>query len=228
MKQVRNSCFETNSSSMHSLIIKKKDDYPTMEELEENAGILRMDRDEWATKDNCDTINLNIYNNKDICYERTPFQVLSTFENKLKYYIASECDSKEDIENVKSVLMSIFDNIQNIKFTTCFNKDWGNGDYSQYGYAQNYGGFYKALKDKDISLKEFLTNNKYVVIVDGDEYQEFEKMKDSDIIDFKKIDEIYTWPDGGWEYTKYDNNGNEIEHKQSWTDVDLSDLIAEM
>lgn len=216
MIQIRNGCFETNSSSMHSLIIKKKDEYPTVKELEENIGILRMGRDEWATKDNCDTIDLHIYNNQDICYGRAPFQVLSTFENKLKYYIASECDSKEDIENVKSVLMSIFDNIKNIKFTARYNKDWGNGDYSQYGYAQNYGGFYKALKDKDISLKEFLTNNKYVIIVDGDEYQELTSLFDIGLINTKEIEEIFTWPDGGYEYDKYDDNGDVIEHWTSW------------
>jgi hypothetical protein len=216
MKQIRNGCFETNSSSMHSLIIKKKDDYPTMEELEENAGILRQGRDRWANDNNSDEINLHIYNNNDIYYGRSPFQVINTFKSKLKYYIASLCNSKEDIERVKSELMTIFDDIKNIEFSGTFNKNWGNGDYDQYGYAQNYGYFGDSLKDKNISLKEFLTNNKYVIIVDGDEYQELMNLFDSGLINTKEIDEIYTWPDGGWEYTKYDINGNVMENHSSW------------
>ena len=217
MKQIRHSCFETNSSSMHSLIIKKENSYPPIEELEDIMSIYRVGREEWINENNSNKIDLHIYRiNDDIYYGRHPFTVLSDIKDKLKYYVASECKTKEDIKNVEKVLHEIFDNIKEIKFASSMNKDWGNGDYDQYGYAQNYGYFTKALEENDITLKEFLINDKYVVIVDGDEYQEFEKMKDSGIIDFKKIDKIYTWPDGGWEYTKYDNNGNEVEHKTSW------------
>lgn len=215
MKQIRRGCFETNSSSMHSLIIKKNDDYPEIEELEDNVDIMRIGDGSWVNENNANKINLHIYNN-DIHYERTPFRVLNTFKNKLKYYIASECDSKEDIDNVRDTLMSIFNNIKTVDFTSSFNKDWGNGDYDQYGYAQNYGYFGKTLKDKNISLKEFLTNNKYIVIVDGDEYQLLRSMFDSGLINTREIQEIFTWPDGGWSHTVYDDAGNIIEETNSW------------
>ena len=216
MKQIRRGCFETNSSSMHSLIIKKNDDYPKIEELEDNIGIMRIGEGSWVNENNANKIDLHIYSNDDIRYERTPFRVLNTFKSKLKYYIASECNSKEDIDNVRDILMSIFDNIKNVDFDSNYNKDWGNGDYDQYGYAQNYGYFGKTLKDKNISLKEFLTNNKYVVVVDGDEYQELEKLFDSKLINTREIQEIFTWPDGGWSHTVYDDVGNIIEETNSW------------
>ena len=216
MKQIRQGCFETNSSSMHSLIIKKNDDYPEIEELEDNIGIMRIGEGSWANEDNVDKIDLHIYSNDDIRYERTPFRVLNTFKSKLKYYIASECNSKEDIDNVRDTLMSIFDNIKNVDFDSSYNKDWGNGDYDQYGYAQNYGYFGKTLSDKNISLKEFLTNNKYIVIVDGDEYQLLRSMFDSGLINTREIQEIFTWPDGGWSHTVYDDVGNIIEETNSW------------
>lgn len=217
MRQIREGCFETNSSSMHSLVIKKKDDYPDIEELEENMNIFRLGRDKWANEKNADKIDLSIYGNGDITYGRSPFKVISSFKNKLKYYIASECNSKEDIEEVKNVLMSIFDNIKYVEFSNKhWNKDWGNGDYDQFGYAQNYGYFGKVLKDKNISLKEFLTNNKYVVVVDGDEYQELVKLLDSKLINTKEIQEMFTWPDGGWEHTIFDDNGDVVEQTNSW------------
>ena len=220
MKQIRQGCFETNSSSMHSLIIKKKDDYPDIGELEDSMGIYRIGKESWINENNSDRINLHIYKiNEDIYYGRYPFTVLSDIRDKLKYYIASECKTKEDIENVETILHEIFDNIKEIKFSSSNNKDWGNGDYDQYGYAQNYGYFTKALAENNITLKEFLTNNRYVIIVDGDEYQEFEKMKESGLIDFTAIDTIYTWPDGGWEYTKYDDYGNVMENHSGWEDL---------
>lgn len=217
MRQIRQGCFETNSSSMHSLIIKKKDNYPDIGELEDSMGIYRIGKESWINENNSDRINLHIYKiNEDIYYGRYPFTVLSDIRDKLKYYIASECKTKEDIENVETILHEIFDNIKEIKFSSSNNKDWGNGDYDQYGYAQNYGYFGETLKKKNISLKEFLTNNKYVVVVDGDEYQELVKLLDSELINTKEIQEMFTWPDGGWEHTIYDDEGNISEQTNSW------------
>lgn len=212
MKQVRYSCFETNSSSMHSLIIKKQDNYLTTDELEEELGILRLGRDKWANEENSNKIDLWIHSHDDITFGRTPFKVLTSVKEKLKYYIASECNSKEDIIKVENTLKEIFSNIEEITFASNWFKDWGNGDYDQYGYAQNYGGFKKALIENNIDLKELITNSKYLVIVDGDEYQEFESMKDSGLINFKDIYKIYTWPDGCCDIYEYDSNGNEISH----------------
>lgn len=211
MKQIRQGCFETNSSSMHSLIIKKNDDYLTMDEMEQGMHIYRMGRDYWANKHNSDKIDLDIYNiEEDLYYNRYPFTILSDVRDKLKYYIASECHTKEDILNVEKTLREMFGNIKEIEFSS--DTHWGNGDYCQYGYAQNYGGFSEALKENNIDLKEFLTNNKYVVIVDGDEYQEFEKMKETGLIDFRNIYKIYTWPDSACDIYEYDSEGNEISH----------------
>ena len=204
MISIRRGVFETNSSSMHSLVIKKHDDYPAIDVLEDEIGIYRIGRDTWADENNSNRINLDIHNNlEDLHFERYPFQVLSTFDDKLRYYIASECHTSEDIESVKNILADIFPDIKEVKFETRFNKDWGNGDYDQYGYAQNYGYFTTALKEKGITLKEFLTNRKYVIVVDGDEYQEFTKLLDANLVNTKTIAEIYTWPDGTCEHRTF-------------------------
>ena len=43
------------------------------------------------------------------------------------------------------------------------------------------------LKYYNISLEEFLTNKKYIVVVDGDEYCVWSNIKDSGLVDVKKI-----------------------------------------
>jgi hypothetical protein len=39
---------------------------------------------------------------------------------------------------------------------------------------------------------------------------------DSGLINTKEIEEIFTWPDGGWEHTIYDDEGNIAEQTNSW------------
>ena len=50
------------------------------------------------------------------------------------------------------------------------------------------GGF---LEKENISLEEYLTNKKYVVIQDGDEYGYFGDMKRSGLINLDAIDHEY-------------------------------------
>ena len=208
MRQIRKGCFETNSSSMHSLIIKKKDDYMTSEELSEE---LRPIPKRYEDK----PYPLRLYLSEDeVTFERYPFRVLRGFEDKLRYYIASMCHDAKDYSEIEKEVSDIIPNCNGI--STWGSYDYGEDEYFPYGYAQNYGGFEAALKELGISLKEFLTNKKYIVIVDGDEYQEFEKLMDSGVINSKEIAVQYTWPDGGWEKKTFDKYGNVIEYANSW------------
>ena len=217
MKQIRQGCFETNSSSMHSLVIKKEDDFVSKETLDREMYVYRMTSErvpKWITEDDCGILTIYIRDEYDIHFERTPFKVIATIDDKICYYIASECETQEDLDNLNATLKEIFDPLKKIKYHTY--DDFGKAKYTPYGYAENYGYFKKALKENQITLKDFLTNNKYIVIVDGDEYQEFTAMRDSGIINYRDIDKIYTWPDGGCELTIYDNDGNIVEVKKSW------------
>ena len=127
MRQIRQGCFETNSSSAHCLIIKKDDDYETVEELEKDMLIDRIGRDKWTTEEYANKIDLCVWNkNDDLRFERFPFQVLTSSRDKLRYYIASECETEEDIRKVEDTLRNMFDNIQEIKL--CEDDNWGNGD----------------------------------------------------------------------------------------------------
>ena len=86
-RQIRRGCFETNSSSMHSLIITKEDKYYTPEECESGAWVF----------------DGKLSMRYDMEFERSPFDILSTFASKLRYAIASLCGGyckREDADEI--------------------------------------------------------------------------------------------------------------------------------
>lgn len=70
-------------------------------------------------------------------------------------------------------------------------------DHQSMGMLKNF------IKDSGISLKEFLTNKKYVIIVDGDEYETWETYKRSGMIDLDFI------------VSEYDKSGEDVRY-QKW------------
>ncbi len=93
-KQIRRGVFETNSSSMHSLVVTKNSEYYTAEEVKESLyvnkeGFIQLDQ-------------------REMYFGRTPFDVLTSFEEKLRYTLASLCHRKGDAayEEIKQVVKS--------------------------------------------------------------------------------------------------------------------------
>lgn len=83
-------------------------------------------------------------------------------------------------------------------------KDWGidtieywEGNNGYFHFDKPYTGYVDEdmlsgfLKKENISLEEYLTNKKYVVIQDGDEYGYFGDMKRSGLINLDAIDHEY-------------------------------------
>lgn len=175
-RQVRNSVFETNSSSMHSLVIKKSDGYYTEDELRED---LYLDRNNaWE-----------IWSDEYIRFGRAPFGCLGTFESKVRYAIASLCGYRADaaivFEEIESLVREIIPECTYIKLPK---NNWSNK--TSYGCVDEdiLTGF---LEEEHISLKEFLTNKKYVVIVDGDEYCIWNSLKESGLVNVNDIEKEY-------------------------------------
>lgn len=177
MKQIRRNVFETNSSSSHSLVITTDDEHYTREEINKNFymtdGIVRL----WES-------SLEFY--------RSPFNMLVTFKDKLKYAIASS--SGNLVDECREICKKYVDGFTDFKFDT---KDYvWDSKVNDYVEADepipNYGGTddYQIegwLKYYNVSLEEFLTNKKYIVVVDGDEYCVWSNIKDSGLVDVKKI-----------------------------------------
>lgn len=175
-RQIRRNVFETNSSSMHSLVVKKTSEY--YDESELRYGIWVDDNGEW-----------DIWDNDYLRFGRYPFKCLGTFESKVRYAIASLCSYKDNAEEIFSGIAQIVYEM----IPECTNIKLPRSRYSNsreevidYGYVDEdiLTGF---LKDEGITLKEFLTNKKYVVIVDGDEYCTWSKIKKSGLVNNNEI-----------------------------------------
>ena len=177
MKQIRRNVFETNSSSSHSLVITTDDEHYNREEINKDFymtdGIVRL----WES-------SLEFY--------RSPFDMLVTFRDKLRYAIASSNGNL--VDECREICKKYVDGFIDFEFDT---KDyvWDSEvkDYVETNEPiPNYGGTddYQIegwLKSYNVSLEEFLTNKRYIVVVDGDEYQIFDHIKKSGLFDTSKI-----------------------------------------
>ena len=178
MKQIRRNVFETNSSSSHSLVITTDNEHYTKEEINKNfyvtkKGIVRL----WES-------SLEFY--------RSPFDMLVTFKDKLRYAIASSNGNL--VDECREICKKYVDGFIDFEFDT---KDyvWDSEvkDYVETNEPiPNYGGTddYEIdgwLKKYNVSLEEFLTNKRYIVVVDGDEYNCWLHIKDSGLVDTSKI-----------------------------------------
>ena len=177
MKQIRRNVFETNSSSSHSLVITTDNEHYTREEINKNFymtdGIVRL----WES-------SLEFY--------RSPFDMLVTFKDKLRYAIASSNGNL--VDQCRELCYKYVDGFVDFEFDT---KDYvWDSEVKDYVETDapipNYGGTddYQIegwLKYYNVSLEEFLTNKKYIVVVDGDEYCVWSNIKGSGLVDVKKI-----------------------------------------
>ena len=182
--KIRKGVFETNSSSMHSLVVKKENEYYTQEEMTERMYL--DDNGVWE-----------IWDEEDLHFGREPFQCLGDFSEKVKYAIASLCgyndNAKETFDDIVKLVHEICPACTDISLPS----DYRPLDRTYYGYVDEdiLSSF---LAKENITLKEFLSNKKYIVIVDGDEYCIYESMKRCGMINTDNIEKEYpNYPDYG-------------------------------
>lgn len=263
-KVIRRNCFETNSSSMHSIVITKNDRHVTEKEL-------TYDRN----SDECSNKNIYIWNDGswhlDVAgYGRYPFQLLTTVEDKfnyamceyLGYYHGDEDEfdekynefidlAKEIIPGFKEFYIYTYDveiyhdqDGNELKYSQLEYDGWDSEKKEyKYTYKDKEGNVHPAilsdeyyevprigsidhqssgllrnfLKDKGISLKEFLTNKRYIVVVDGDEYMDWLKYKKSGLINMDFIVEEYGESDEDKEWSEY------VKEHPNWMTEDFDE-----
>lgn len=173
---IRKSMFETNSSSMHSIIITKNNDSYDEKELKVYKGILRFLED-------------------DIEFSRSPFQFLNTWRGKVAYAIASYCqeyerddeEAKEFISNLETIIKKHVEDFDHIELPD------PEDTWYPYGYVdhQSAGLLQKFLSKENVTLEDFIFIPKYIVVIDGDEYCIFNDMKRD--LKFEIEKEVLPW-----------------------------------
>ena len=166
MISIRRNVFETNSSSSHSLVI-----------LTDNI-IKETEDDMYFTHADMLQSLHGLKNGTYRSYERNwyfgrcPFRALDTFEQKFQYAYANASDSE------KSELVHMLHELVPEVKTFVPPESSGTDDYPLSGWLNSNG----------VTMKEFLTNKKYVIIQDGDEYRIWEDLIRSGLIDMNAIE----------------------------------------
>lgn len=180
MIQIRNNCFESNSSSSHSLVITKGEtNYYTPEEAYKELYWIDKNDGTWNPSD-------------DLYFGRSPFQVLSTFKDKLRYAYA--CAPLRKGRMKKSGYEGYWS--EYYKVTRVVKKFFG--DEFIFNGLDPYKKRHLSigtddcmlpgwLKKANIDLIEFLTNKNIIVICDGDEYCIWTDMKKLGLINKDNI-----------------------------------------
>ena len=170
MIQIRRNIFEINSSSSHSLVIM------TDSIIKENGEDLYFTHDEML--ESLHRVSRGIYKpwNDNWYFGRSPFRVLDDFEWKLQYAYANCGEDEDKIKEVTDILKELVPEVKKVSIP----ENCGVDDWELFSWLEKY----------NISLKEFLTNKKYVVIQDGDEYCIWKDLINCGLIDKKVIEDM--------------------------------------
>ena len=213
MISIRSNCFETNSSSMHSLAIWKK--VKPYSEYELSLGMYyKKDKTLFELFDSCSR------EPEDYEFERYPYRQLTTPIEKLRYLVGLYIDYKypikegtEDETDYEAEPTYFFTDkeveeelIRLIKkYTGCEAIRWSfereernwEGEWVIKTYypstsicndsGENVAHF---IKRKNISLEDLIFKPNYTIQVDGDEYNEFKDMFDFGMINLDNLEDI--------------------------------------
>lgn len=150
-RQVRRGVFETNSSSMHSLTVMKKNEKYTLEEILEN---LYLSDDHNTGEKEC---VWNIYFKNDLSFGRMPFRALSTFKDKWLYACASLVEEYNDdtYKELVAIALKYIPRLKRIELpkTTSSIPNKKSKRAKKDTYYQEYGKTEKELKEY-LSQKE--------------------------------------------------------------------------
>ena len=218
-RTIRNGCFETNSSSMHSIVVSTL-------KGDSNPGSFYV-----SPRNNM----ISTYSS-DVTFERSPFQILSSVIDKAYYAIASYNNDEEMIDTINGIVAERLGHAIEIPYTEEYEyrnpetgkeyewyyaewiKDpedptetypvlkkkyledgekripleWREEKYvDAYVDHQSQGLLQGFLKDNNVTIKDFITKARYIVIIDGDETCAWEQAKESGIVDLAKIESEY-------------------------------------
>ena len=127
--QIRQKCYETNSSSMHSCVMTKKNKgvRMTQKEIRHEFYLDTPWHKERHKNDEEEVVKIDPWDND---FGRSPFNVLVTFEDKLAYAVAEYCGNNYSIESYikgEKVFDEIFKPLL-IRLIGCDDVEWDRWD----------------------------------------------------------------------------------------------------
>ena len=167
MIQIRDNVFETNSSSAHTIAVKNHDEYDyDLKWLLDEDGTFKL----WSTS--------------DLDFGRSPFDVLCTTYQKIPYFIATY--------GYKFISKIIMENIPEVKRIEKphIDKRWDDPDLKQGIDHQSVGMLQHFIKKNNLTIEEALFNNKYLIIIDADEYNTWGKMINCGLINTNNLEDL--------------------------------------
>ena len=191
MIQIRNNCFETNSSSSHSLVIKAGFDYYTPEEVYKEFQYMCKEIEDKPGKYIIEPWGYEFEDG----YNRYPFQILDTFRKKLWYlYAHAPCRKyppkgdrtynrwQPEYYKVTNYIKKYLPWLEGISWKWCDDKPHSEAC-----------GFTGALKKAGLDWYEYLFNKSIIVICDGDEYNVWGDLKKANLVRLPKGTEEYKY-----------------------------------
>ena len=190
MLQIRQGVFETNSSSSHSIIIKKKD-HPLDEKVDADWRIRKKDENDPKNG------KLTFYWD-DLEFERSPFHFLVDWYDRLCYSIAS-FNNKKTVDELEEICSRRLEGFKGFDFSLVGHGADKGKEYYGYVDHQSHGLLEGMLGKYHVSLENFIFNDRYVIVIDGDEYQYFQTLTEQEFFDKEAIegiesaDQWYRW-----------------------------------
>lgn len=219
-RQIRRGVFESNSSSQHSLVVMKNDDHYTVQEIlkglyiqkdgvwdvcELDFGrapfrVLGTFKMKWlyACASLVEEYNDDAY--KEL--EALAFKYVPGLK-RIELPMTTTCIINKDLEENKDYEYGKTEEELN-KYLEQKEKNWGietieywEDRHGNFCFSIPYTGqtdepfLQRFLEHEKLSLEEYLTNRKYVIIQDGDEYCYWQDMKNAGLVNSDAIDHEY-------------------------------------
>ena len=172
MIYIRKGIFETNSSSSHSIVMMKTD--KPLETTDKN----------WHVDDSG---IMDFWYEDDLEFGRSPFELLTDWYGRLRYCIATYSGKQNKIDELEEICRRRVSGFKAFKF-----KENHYGDGLDQGYIdhQSLGLLEHALRKFNTSLEEFIFNDRYIVVIDGDEYCVFDTLIETEMFNKDSIEQI--------------------------------------
>lgn len=219
-RQIRRGVFESNSSSQHSLVVMKNDDHYTAQEIlkglyiqkdgvwdvcgldfgREPLRALGTFKMKWlyACASLVEEYNDDAY--KEL--EALAFKYVPGLK-RIELPMTTTCIINKDLEENKDYEYGKTEEELN-KYLEQKEKNWGietieywEDRHGNFCFSIPYTGqtdepfLQRFLEHEKLSLEEYLTNRKYVIIQDGDEYCYWQDMKNAGLVNSDAIDHEY-------------------------------------